>query len=235
MRRRAKAMKAAKFALAVVGLVCGSAAMAEERLTFTHLPEIGTSRTVGIGEEILRTQIGSEFDAIVLLEDARYSNGWLMGSTRVPRGTQVFLENSERGFVKACLREPYICFYDEDRDGIFDRVTGTTIAGSTIREPVPYGETTLTGAFDFERAITFSGADRDSLRFSYREFRNNMARDAFTEELVVPREEFPQTILLKGNVFRVEAVGGMGITYTLVSTAAEPPMNDPASSGSLKK
>jgi hypothetical protein len=64
--------------------------------------------------------------------------------------------------------------------------------------------------------MLFQGATSDSLRFSYREFSNDMARPAFTEDLSIPREPFPSMIMVKNLQLEVLAVSGMGMRYRVV-------------------
>ena len=68
----------------------------------------------------------------------------------------------------------------------------------------------------FRFVILFQGATTDTLRFSYREFKNDMARAAFTEELTIPREPFPQMMMLKNIQIEVLGVSGMGLRYKIV-------------------
>jgi hypothetical protein len=56
----------------------------------------------------------------------------------------------------------------------------------------------------------------NALSLSYREFSDDMARPAFTEDLSVPMgATFPQPIVVKGQRFIVHKIDGTGLTYQL--------------------
>ena len=70
------------------------------------------------------------------------------------------------------------------------------------------------GASSFRKVIIYSGVGDGIIKFSYREFTNDMARPAFTEELTLPLgKSFPQDIAIKDQVFTLISVDGMGLTY----------------------
>jgi hypothetical protein len=78
-------------------------------------------------------------------------------------------------------------------------------------------ETKGDGPNTFRKVLLFVGSDKDAIRFSYREFANDLARPAFTEDLSVPLgATFPQTIAVKDRVLTVHKIDGMGLSYELV-------------------
>lgn len=108
---------------------------------------------------------------------------------------------------------------DDDGDGLFDRqATDDYNLAAKLKAPVPYSKIPISVSREdsFKRVILFQGATADSLRFSYREFSNDMARPAFTEELVIPREPFPAMIMIKNLQLEVLGVSGMGMRYRVI-------------------
>jgi len=74
---------------------------------------------------------------------------------------------------------------------------------------------------NLRQMILYQGATSDTLRLSYREFRGDLARPAFTEELAVPiTREFPQDIVVKNIRFRLFGLDGTGLTYEIVQEAS---------------
>jgi hypothetical protein len=69
----------------------------------------------------------------------------------------------------------------------------------------------------FKQVILYQGATSDTLRLSYREFKDNMARQAFTEELTIPLDKtFPQDIAVKAVKLRIHKINGLGMTYEVL-------------------
>jgi hypothetical protein len=55
------------------------------------------------------------------------------------------------------------------------------------------------------------------LRLSYREFSNNMARPAFTEELTIPiSKTYPQDVAVKLVKLRIHSIDGLGMRYEIL-------------------
>jgi hypothetical protein len=69
-----------------------------------------------------------------------------------------------------------------------------------------------------KQVVIFLGSTKDSLRLSYREFVNDMARPAFTEEYTFPLSStFPQPISFKGVKMTIAGIDGEGLHYTVIS------------------
>ncbi|WP_126177141.1 hypothetical protein [Tsuneonella rigui] len=186
------------------------------------LPAIGQMSTAAPGEELYQYFRLSTTEGAVLQADTK-AGDWLL-ERPVPKGTKLIPVSTSKAF-KACgytgaFEETGPCFIDDDGDGTFDRQAKDAFTiHRKIKVPVPYTREPISAATldDFKHVILFAGATGDTLRFSYREFINDMARPAFTEELTVPRESFPQMIKLKGRTFEITNLTGMGLTYRLVS------------------
>jgi hypothetical protein len=176
---------------------------AVQELSVISFPEVGVESTISVGEEIysyvkVYTMDGARLDA-----DTK-AGSWLLEEI-VPKGTELVPVNTKVKF-KACVhwttsfdvRGP--CFLDYDGDGTFDRHAGTdTEMARKLKVPVPYTKQKITSvrADSFKQVILYQGATTDSIRFSYREFKDDMARPAFTEEMSIPRETFPSMVRIK--------------------------------------
>ena len=185
-------------------------------------PPLGQENTIPAGGEVysyvrLYTITGYQLEA-----DTKAGH-WLLEEP-VKAGTRLVDVPTSKA-VKACAPEPNSftalgpCFIDDDGDGKFDRHSGDqSTMFRKLKPPVSYSETKLTISREdsFKRTILFQGATSDTLRFSYREFKNDMARPAFTEELSILREAMPSMIMLKNLQIEVIGVSGMGLTYRLV-------------------
>ncbi len=113
------------------------------------------------------------------------------------------------------------CAIDKDGDGKFELISFNEVGGAKpVVPPVPYtrGTIPITGgnSQSFKQTITYLGKSGSDIRLSYREFSNNMARPAFTEDLTLPApSEFPQTMLVKDIKLTVLGIDGSGFRYRL--------------------
>jgi len=209
-----------RFAVAIALVIAAPAAAQQESIISN--PAIGEETTVPAGGEVysfirLFTVPAYQIDA-----DTKAGN-WLL-EAMVQKGTKlvpVETRKPAKGCVPAVesLTAVGPCFIDDDGDGSFDRHSADEVTMfRKLKSPVPYSRTNLTISREdsLKRVILYQGAAADSLRFSYREFKNDMARPAFTEELTVPREPFPAMIMLKNLQVEVLKVSGMGMTYRVV-------------------
>jgi len=209
-------------AAALTALMSSPVSSQDVKARLVTSPELGVEQTVPTGGELysysrLYTIEGARIDADTKAGD------WLV-EQRVPAGTLLVPVSTSKPF-KGCVPSEGTfeangpCFIDDDGDGTLDRHSrDEVVIFRKLKPPVPYTKTdiSLMREDSFRYVLLYSGATGDTLRFSYREFKDNLARPAFTEELTIPREELPQMIALKGRVFEISAVGGMGLSYRLI-------------------
>ncbi|CDO37616.1 hypothetical protein [Novosphingobium sp. KN65.2] len=217
-----------------LGLVMGvasatllSASAGAQTMRVEVSPQPGVEATVAPGEQVysyakIYAISGARTDA------ASKPAGWFgLGAQDIPAGTKLVPVQTSAQF-KACV--PYDgtfepkgpCFLDDDGDGNFDRTTlDPQKLATKLKAPLPYSSTDLEVEREdsLRRVILYQGATSDSLRFSYREFHFDLARPAFTEELTVPREQFPAMVRIKNMQIEVMAVTGLGLRYRVVSIA----------------
>lgn len=193
-----------------------------QEIRLQRFPEIGVESVAPAGGELY------SFIRVYSVDGARLDGdtgpGSYLRGRAVPAGTQLVPVPSKAAF-KACVPvegtfEPEgPCFLDDDGDGAFDRQsTNDYNVAQRLKVPVPYSRTpiSLNREDSFKRVFLFQGATQESLRFSYREFTGGLARPAFTEELTIPRSDFPFLIQLKDLQLEVLGVDGMGMRYRLV-------------------
>lgn len=212
-------MKHLKLIALALFVQVGAAAQEVKIISF---PEIGIDNTVPAGGDIysrikLYTIQGAQIDIDTKAGD------WLLEQP-VSAGTKLIQVASSTKF-KACVpfhnsfdaRGP--CFIDDDGDGKFDRHAKDNITiARRFKTVVPYSKIPVSVSREdsFKSVILYQGANSDSIRFSYREFNNDMARSAFTEDIIIPREKFPTMILIKNLQIEIKNVSGMGLQYRIV-------------------
>lgn len=128
----------------------------------------------------------------------------------------------EAGLAPHRQRSPgYACLLDKEGDGVFDQVLAIGMAWpSKLPHPIRYtvapGER-IDADSRFETRLIYLGSANGALLLSYREFNNDMARAAFTEDLSIPLgEKYPQRVAVKGRRFEIESLSGEGLTYRLL-------------------
>lgn len=191
-------------------------------------PAIGSPATASVGDTVYEKSHLSVLPAYTI--DEEFSGKNIFARVNLSAGDK-FVEIPTKANLKACrsasmddfLRKLYnACLYDDERDGSFDRFGANEVqGGKKLPHPIPYKTTELIQptSDSIRQVVIYLGSTKDSLRLSYREFINDMARPAFTEEYTFPlTDKFPQTIAFKGVKLAVAATDGEGLHYTVVST-----------------
>lgn len=119
------------------------------------------------------------------------------------------------------------CLVDANRDGIFE-AGGRLLSSGTVllplKAPVPYRPPTTVEVKDpsgeFRADIVFLGEGAGVLRFGYREFHNDMARPAFSEELTIAKPaKLPAAIALKDLSVEILEISPAGIRFAAAKLA----------------
>ncbi|WP_379547195.1 hypothetical protein ACFCW2_13675 [Qipengyuania sp. DSG2-2] len=211
-------MKTSVTLLAVLAIF-GTTASAQElepEFTIFHVPSPGDLQTASVGTTIHEYSRTYSFNATVTDVDMR-GGQWLIPLT-VEAGTPLF-PVSTRTEHKACVPDGP-CGLDDDGDGTFDRMSADQVKSALkLKVPVPYRKVRITvdSPENLRKIVIYTGATSDTLRLSYREFINDLARPAFTEELVIPiGATYPQDVAVKNVKLRVHAIDGLGLRYEIL-------------------
>jgi hypothetical protein len=209
-----------KAAFAVVTLAFSTTTFAHEldpEVRVFHVPDVGRVETISAGTAIHEYRRTYSFTATVPDIQMKGGGNWFFPVT-VEAGTHMFPEPSKAKF-KACSKDGS-CGYDDDGDGIFDRMRGAGSSRSPkLKIPVPYHTERITvdSPEDDRQILIYSGATGNSLRVSYREFRENFERPALSEELTIPiAKKFPQDVAIKQIRIRIHAINGLGMRYEVL-------------------
>jgi hypothetical protein len=209
---------------ALIGLANTTPVYSEERIS----PPVGEIAKATVGTQIWEHYSFVGVEGVII--DAPINARW--GSVEevdLPAGTGLFIIRERK--LKACRERvtysnlpgsPSIwtnCLVDSEDDGRFDKVIYSADGFSKrVEPPVHYKrgvvEVAGEGGSNFRKVIIYSGVGDGIIKFSYREFTNDMARPAFTEELALPLgKSFPQDVAIKDQVFTLLSLDGMGLTY----------------------
>jgi hypothetical protein len=221
---------AMKIKIAMLAVLIAAPALAQKTQIRTE-PKIGDRKTSAAGSPVWE-QYQYEGVPGVIIDDAIQANWGSLENVDLPAGSTLVILREKR--LKACRTVtrydniPFSspvwsdCLIDTNDDGMFDQISYTSGGfAKKIELPLPYRrvitEMKGDGPRTFRKLLLFVGSDSGAIRFSYREFANDMARPAFTEDLSVPLgATFPQTIAVKDRVLTVHKIDGMGLSYELV-------------------
>jgi hypothetical protein len=197
-----------------MALVVGAPVLAETKVGME--PPVGVERTATIGSPVVEK---FRFDAVkVGMADSDVVKGTLTGNITIRAGEPLYQVQSKARY-KACSQSGP-CALDDDGDGTFDRIAlDDTVAALRLKAPVRYQikDAVAPGSSgNFKQVVSYLGVSGDTLRFSYREFLNDMARPAFTEELTFPiTKTYPQGVAFKDVKMTILGIDGMGLRYRL--------------------
>ncbi|HEY5724105.1 MAG TPA: hypothetical protein VIT45_17485 [Allosphingosinicella sp.] len=202
---------------------------AENPVRTQVVPIVGVERTVSVGEPVFQT---FHYRRLTLATIA-IPLSWGKARNPLPAGTILNHVKWRKGPFKACNIETNRCASDVDGDGKFDRGSLFNVGDFIpLNAPVPYTKADVDVPLTtdpFKATILYTGATSDSLRLSYREFANDMARAAFTEDLTIPiTKTFPQLVAFKGIRMKVLSIDGLGMRYVIEGMQPLTPTAPPA-------
>lgn len=189
-------------------------------------PTVGVETTSAVGETVYEK---SHYTSMPAYEALRPFQGKNIFAYVVINAGDVFMPVKSSSALKAC-RSPSIdmfrqglynaCLYDDDLNGVFDRFGGNEVQGGKKILPngIPYKNAEFVEPTPdaLKQVVIFLGSTRDSVRLSYREFVNDMARPAFTEEYTFPISgAYPQVIAFKGVRMTLSGIDGEGMHYRI--------------------
>lgn len=185
--------------------------------------------TASVGSEMFRReQYGI---ARVTRYEGRKRITFLDGSYIVSGG---FLAVSDlKSGIAGCKYEynVKVCLVDQDKDGVFELGGSFNASGLKLERlavPAPYAppkaEDVVDPAGVLRVTLVYLGEAAGVLRFSHREFKADLARPAFTEELSFPKPaKFPAKLTIKDLEIEVTDVSNAGLSYSIRLAAAPKP------------
>jgi len=197
-------------------------------------PDKGVETQVGVGESVYREFAVEEAVRARLTEASKVSNKLTVpaGTELLPErvdwqqgfGTVAWCSSSHRYGRSALLGRPQqaVCFSDRTWDGVFEyaaiRGYGTlTLSPTGYRYEVftvPISGEAPTG---FKRELVYQGAAGGTLRLLYREYANDLARPAFSQEATYDLSPSGPTLAtFKGAQIEVLEAGNAGIRYRVL-------------------
>jgi hypothetical protein len=195
----------------------GQAALSSPSQRIGSLPLTGVEHLATVGSPVFE-RFHYAFKRVAVPE-ADILKTILFMDIRIPAGAPLTIIQS-KAKLKACDLDGE-CALDDDGDGTFDRIAKSSVSTAfKIAVPVKYTvQDIVVPSFNSFRQVTiFLGSSGDAIRLSYREFSNDLARPAFTEDLSFPLpRSFPATMAFKDVRLTVLAIDGAGMRYRIES------------------
>ena len=196
--------------------------------TIVRIPDLNQTSTVEIGENVysksylfydntkqvtlLEPAIGSGFGTYV---DTTKSNKILTG--KLKKWDTI----GQKDINTFCIEDSAVCLTDMNNSGYFTHFGAYAQVGSNIlNKPAKYkiepGKPYLKED-SFKYVALYQGKVENSIKISFREFKNNMARPAFTQDIAYELNNDGSTIIgFKGLRIEVLKATNMDITYKVI-------------------
>ena len=210
-------------------LVSGSTAHAAEKVMYQEItdnkPEVGVSATVYLGDRMLEQRRGSYKDCIVPKFDNRQSGSMGIGWVTVKSGVPVCKQVPSSKYYTA----NYLNWMDQSNfDFTFVRKKPNLFeicitqmgmkAGCTkgkLETDYETGPWFIYRVNSIQQVIEYAGRNGDNLKFTYSEFSDGYARQAFTREFQVDLTQ-GKVAAYKGAIIEIESATNSSITYKVV-------------------
>lgn len=210
--------------LAIVAFGCASAvdAAPSGKRQMILTPEVGAEASATAGSTVFERTRGARYPAVRLNETTTFRWGLYPTST-MQQGQLLAIDTDNGKKLVACEQpnEDVYCLIDRNLDGAFESVNSWTgFVVYKLPAPVPYTrdfELIVADQVDaFRQTLIYLGTSGQTLRLSYREFVNDLARPAFTEEVTFNLSgTFPETVAYKDLVIDVLGVDNAGLRYVI--------------------
>jgi hypothetical protein len=160
------------------------------------------------------------------------SVGFALGSVRASSGAFLVRSIANNKSAFCTEQNAYVdplagpikpaCFVDSKSDGTLTHVLvapGLVWFEKELPSPVKYEESELVVPRQnaFRNELLFQGASNKTLRLSYREFVNDMARAAYFQDVSYDLTSMPMTVNFRSVRIEVIEAGNEGIKYRVLS------------------
>jgi hypothetical protein len=218
-----------RFFIVLAFLTVPAAATQTSEKIQVSTPEVGVISEATMGSKIYEYSNYRVVTEQVARPSAELTKGWIGWRATIPAGAKLLLVPA-KNTLKACSTENFgmstmggvsrpACAYDDNRDGTFDRISVQGGSAGKI-ESTPYRlenvQETAPGD-GFKNVLIFTGFSGKTLKLSYREFQNDFARPAFTQDLEFDTSTLPTDIAVKDVKLRIIEVSNLGLKFERLS------------------
>ncbi|RKV86050.1 MAG: hypothetical protein D8H97_01920 [Neisseria sp.] len=188
-------------------------------------PSVGETNTVGIGENMLNQGYSLQMDALSF--DSLQKIGG--AAYKIPPGDYVktgednnaeyYLVNNTNGgrVIVGILADPVISVMKSknNKDNEICLITVLNLKNCSKNIPTTIKKVNSVNANGFQQNLLYSGKVGNRIKLSYREFQNNMARQAFSNDVEYDLSESDQ-VGYKGALLEIINATNQSITYKVI-------------------
>ena len=211
-------------------LIAAEPAAAAFRRVNIISPQIDREAVATVGTPVFQRENAVQDSALIILGDVPEAG--------LKSGDQLLILQNNAKKVTGCGEDRSIgggCVTDKNPvDGLFETYgnglgTKTGQIANPVRYTMGWGKERADYYGTSRQQLTFLGVADKTLRLSYREFSNDMARPAFTDEVTFTLSgKFPETIAYRDVVIDILEIGNAGMRY-VVRDASPIPLPPPPS------
>jgi hypothetical protein len=195
---------------------CKSTSQNFNSFASTTFPSIGTVATVGVGDKLLSKSDGISTPAIIIEKDQA------IGEFVIIKGkySQIGKNNEYATFGSAKVKTASGDIDKHDKIYVFDKDFGTKVIciSRAICAPVDYvnGTSMAYTKSSFQQTLLYSGKIGNRVTLGYREFSNDVARPAFSNDVAY---DISESVILgyKGARLEVIKATNVDITYKVIA------------------
>ncbi len=206
-------------ALVITG--CASVQTQQAKYETGKFPEVGKRTTVTVGQVMI-----SKYDYLsqsgATLKESVSSSFW-MGRDGLAAGTKLIgaISSGTQVYCQPPARLGAPCLKDVDEDGNFDHAYTMNTYGYLVNgveiQPVSFriGNQSIKDGFKYE--LLYQGIDKGVVRIAYREYTENLARPAFSQDLTYTLESSQTRFRFRDVSAIIHTANNNQIAYTVES------------------
>lgn len=193
-----------------------------------YSPNLNTVSTVEVGENIYSKSYlfyGNTSKVTLTTPAVGSGFGYSVDTTKSNEITKGILYRwakvGQDNINTMCLSGSSICLSDPNKTGSFTHFgIGAQVASSKLNAPAKYvisPSDPVIGEDSFKYTALYQGKTGDSIKISFREFKNDMARPAFTQDIDYQINESGETVIgFKGLRIQVLEATNIELTYKVL-------------------
>jgi len=195
------------------------------------LPAAGEINTVKVGETMYRGMYRTSLQHLTASTEKVARGTGESLALYVPAHTSgPLLKTPDKGLNSLCVPGAFkntsfagdVCLVDQAGSGVFDTATQMGYDRTfTLNNPIPYKVETVVKTTDgmpaVQNAVLYQGTSKGAIHISFREFSNDLARPAFTQDIAYDLSKDGTAVIgFKGLTINVVKATPTDITYTIV-------------------
>lgn len=211
-------------AASIVALLGCASTTPSKKIAYSNvsIPEINTLTVSTLGEQLLNQGLGYHTDSIVIEPLDAFAADFTGGVFYNKPGTDTFESNEintvtiNNGYGQPLSQQNYI-HYDRKRNQICTQsFMGSCYSTSEMEFTYQAENTFRIKPNSLQQIIEYNGKSGNTLKFTYREFSGNMARQAYTTDFTMDLSEEGNTIGYKGAIIEVIKASNSKIEYKVL-------------------